>query len=193
MIYLRTICHLLFILFILTAISSCSHVQTPVRHRPPITPQLIAAPEKRHLSISQENPQKGIDGYKAECAKHPNDQSLAQEYIKGLEHLRTSADREAEKEAFTASGRLYNVLLENYQSFQAFSKMLSFDQDYLKTKLSYCKTILSRKGFEAYRKGNVSEAIGYWQDYLSIDPSDKDIKKAVDTASVQQKNLKHLQ
>lgn len=76
-------------------------------------------------------------------------------------------------------------MIRNYHHFADLSKRLSFNRDYLNTRLTYCKTALSKKGFEEYRKGNIDEAIGYWQDYLSIDPNNADIKKVVQTASAQ--------
>lgn len=145
---------------------------------------------KRHIVISAQNPQKGIESFRIQCARNPQDQALIKEYIKGLEDLRSSADSASAKGDFTSAGRLYKVLFVNYQEFRPFTTMLSFDRDYLHAKLSYCKTILSGKGFEEYRKGRLSEAISYWQDYLSIDPSDEGIRKAVNTASDQRKNLK---
>ena len=169
------------VIFLLVLIASCSYF--------PHTSPSPAHQTKRHLLISTHNPQKGINGFKIEYAKHPNDQDLIKEYIKSLEDLRKSADRASEKGDFASAGRLYHVLFKNYQDFRTFSKSLSFDRDYLHARLSYCKEVLSRKGFEEYRKGNLNEAIGCWHDYLAIDPYNEDIRKAVSTVTVQQKNL----
>jgi cytochrome c-type biogenesis protein CcmH/NrfG len=71
--------------------------------------------------------------------------------------------------------------------------MLSFDRAKLNAKITDCKTALSKKGFQEYRQGNLSEAIALWQGYLAIDPNNADIKKAVNTAKLQQKNLQQKQ
>lgn len=177
----------LYILLILILVS-CSHVNNAPsskgRGTAPIKNQ--GHHEKKQIDISVHDPQKGIDAYGAERGKHPHDQALTRNYIKDLEDLRVSADRASENGNLAQAGRIYSVLLKNYREFP---KRLSFGQDYLNTKLAYCKTMLSRKGFEEYRKGNLNGAIGHWQGYLSIDPNNPDIKKAVQTASVQQKNL----
>ncbi len=190
MTYFRNVSIFFIVPFILAVIGSCSYLQSILPSVPPPAPP-PEQPSKKHVltSISTQNPQKGIDDYRVECAKHPKDQALTKEYIKGLEDLRTSADGELAKGEFASAGRLYNVLFKNYRDFRTFSKKLSFDRTYLRKRLSYCKTILSRKGFEEYRKGNLNEAIGYWHGYLAIDPNNADIRKALNTASVQQKNL----
>jgi tetratricopeptide (TPR) repeat protein len=133
--------------------------------------------------------QKNIDIYKAEYAKHPQDQALLREYMKSLEEMKDAADGAFEKEDYATAGKTYNVLLKNYSAFKSFTHMLSFDRAKLNVKLTECKTALSKKGFQEYRQGNLSEAISLWQNYLAIDPNNADIKKAVNTAKLQQKNL----
>jgi len=69
----------------------------------------------------------------------------------------------------------------------SFAGMLSFNKAKLNKKLTDCKTVLSKKGFQEYREGNLNEAIALWQGYLAVDPHNADIRKAVNTATLQQK------
>jgi tetratricopeptide (TPR) repeat protein len=133
--------------------------------------------------------QKTIDVYKAEYAKHPQDQMLVKEYVKSLEEMKDAADGLFEREDYASAGKTFNVLLKNYPDFKTFTHMLSFDRAKLNARLTECKTALSKKGFQEYRQGNLSEAIAQWQGYLAIDPNNADIKKAMNTAKLQQKNL----
>ena len=133
--------------------------------------------------------QKIINNYKAEYAKHPQDQALTKDYVKSLEEIKMAADRASEREDFAAAGKTYKLLLINYSDFRAFAHMLSFDKTKLKTKLAVYKDALSKKGFQEYRKCEPSEAISHWQGYLAIDPNNADVKKALNTAKMQQKNL----
>ena len=137
--------------------------------------------------------QKTIDAYKAEYAKHQQDHALLREYVKSLEEMNDAADGSYKREDYTSAGTTYNVLLKNYPAFKAFTHMLSFDRAKLNAKITDCKTALSKKGFQEYRQGNLSEAIALWQGYLAIDPNNADIKKAVNTAKLQQKNLQQKQ
>lgn len=133
--------------------------------------------------------QKGIDFYKTEYKKNPQDPALVKEYVKNLEEINTFADMASGREDFASAGKTYSVLLKNYPDFKRFDSMLSFDSAVLNSNLTNCKIALSKKGFQAYREGNLSKAISLWQDYLEIDPNNIDIRKTLNTAKIQQKNL----
>jgi tetratricopeptide (TPR) repeat protein len=142
---------------------------------------------KKHMDAGEY--QKAIDVYNVEYQKHPHDLSLAREYVKSIGNIASSADNALDKEDFASAGRNYDVLLKNYAHFKGFDKELSFNSIYLNEKLCYCKKAIFKQGFKEYRKGNLSEAIALWQDLLVIDPQNTDIKKALKTATLQQKNL----
>jgi len=133
--------------------------------------------------------QKAIDFYKTKYEKHPEDRLLVKGYVNILEEIKTMADGALDRENLVPAGKAYNVLLKNYPDLKIFADTLSFDRAQLNSKLTSCKTSLSRKGFQAYREGNISEAISLWQDNLVIDPDNTDIRKALNTAKMQQKNL----
>ena len=133
--------------------------------------------------------QLAIDDYQTERRSRPGDQALAEEYVKSLEDMKAAADRASDKYDFASAGKTYDVLLTNYSSFDGLVRALSFDAGHLNERLSRCKKSLSTLGFQEYRKGNLSEAIALWQSLLAIDPDNADIKGAVRTAKLQQKNL----
>ena len=147
----------------------------------------VANLAKKHMEAGE--CQKAIDVYNVECRKHPHDQALVREYVKSIENITSVADKALDKEDFASAGRNYDVLLKNYVHFKGFEKKLSFNSNHLNEKLSYCKKALFKQGFQEYRKGNLSGAIALWQDLLAIDPQNTDIKKALRTARLQQKNL----
>jgi hypothetical protein len=133
--------------------------------------------------------QKAIDIYSDQCRKRPQDLPLVKEYAKSLEGIKSTAEKALEKRDFASAGRMYYILQNNYAKFNNVVQMLSFNNAYLNTKLAYCKKSLSMQGFQEYRKGNLNKAIVLWQSLLVIDPDNKDIKEAVRTATLQQKNL----
>ena len=174
-----------------TWISPKSSVQTsaPVKDYPQTSSQTSEQANQAKKLIEAGEYQKAIDVYNVEYQKHPHDLSLAREYVMSIENIASAADKALDKEDFASAGRNYDVLLKNYEHFKGFDKELSFNSIYLNEKLCYCKKAMFKQGFQEYRKGNLSEAIELWQDLLAIDPQNTDIKKALKTATFQQKNL----
>ena len=161
--------------------------QRPVQETPQQAP--VQEPVQIKKPQSAGDYQKTIEAYKSELAKHPHDQSLIKDYAKNLDEMKDDADQEYEKENYASACKTYNILHKNYSAFKSFVGTLSFNRSNLNKKLSNCKTVLSKKGFQEYRAGNLGEAIALWQGYLVVDPNNADIRKAMNTAMLQQKNL----
>jgi hypothetical protein len=106
-----------------------------------------------------------------------------------IKDIKSVADQAFEKEDFVSAGKNYDVRLKNYPHFKGFDKKLSFNSTYLDEKLSLCKKTIAIQGLQEYRKGNLSGAIALWQDLIAIDPHNTEIKEALSTAKLQQKNL----
>jgi tetratricopeptide (TPR) repeat protein len=151
----------------------------------------VANVAKKHMETGEY--QKTIDVYDVEYRKHPHDQALVGEYVKSIENIKSVADKAFDKEDFASAGRNYDVLLKSYRNFERFDKKLSFNSIHLNEKLCYCKKAIFKQGFQEYRKGNLSGAIALWQDLLVIDPQNENVKEALRTAKLQQKNLQEMQ
>ncbi len=142
---------------------------------------------KHHMSAGDY--QKAIDIYRTEYKKNQKNESFTKEYIRDLESMKSAADKASAKNDFGSAGKTYGILIKYYMDFKQFDDSLSFDRAYLNNRIAACKTALSRKGFQAYREGKIKEAISIWEDYLEIDPNNQDIRRALNTAKTQQKNL----
>jgi tetratricopeptide (TPR) repeat protein len=162
---------------------------SPQETPPPRPGPAALAPKPVKPPAANGDYQKMIDFYKKERRHRPHDQALAKEYAKSLKEMKTAADRASQNEDFAHAGKTYSLLLKNYPYFKDLAQDLSFDRDQLNNKVTNCKTILYNKGFQEYRAGNLNEAISLWQGYLTIDPRNPDIRKALNTARTQQKNL----
>ena len=137
--------------------------------------------------------QKAADIYAVAHQKHPRDQALLKEYVQSIEKIKTIADEVFARDDFISAGQLYAVLIKNYPnpSSEDLGVNISFKIALLYEKFSTSKKIISRQGFEAYRKGNLSQAIALWQALIDIDPNNPDIIKALNTAKLQKKNLQN--
>jgi tetratricopeptide (TPR) repeat protein len=165
---------------LLCLIVSCSTVETATKTKDTVQTRPQTSNDYQDI----------LNDWKAEHARNPKNQEIMKNYAKAVEGIKTEADKAYEKENYASSGRIYGMLLKNYPGFKRFGKLLSFDRQQLKDRLSSCKTVLYQRGFEQYRNNHLNEAILSWQSLLSIDPHNEDIRKAVNTAVLQRKNLR---
>ena len=170
---------------------SPSSIQAPTQTKQP-SQSSIQAPVLAKQHMESGDYQKAIDAYRTEYLKHPKDQSLVKVYVKNIEDIKEIADLAFNVADYLSAGKIYNILVRYYQDFNGFSKLLSFERSYLISKLANCKAYLSENGFREYRKGNLKEAIELWKGYLAIDPKNATIRKALNTATLQQKNLEQM-
>jgi len=133
--------------------------------------------------------QKALDTDKLIYTKYPNDQTFVSSYIKTIEDIRRSSDRAFSNEDFSLSGRIYGMLIRNYSDFKGFASRLSFNRDYLNTRIKDCSEFLTKKALEEYRKGNLTHAISIWKGILAFDPDNIYAKKSIETTSIQRKHL----
>ncbi|HAS54520.1 MAG: hypothetical protein A2X56_13190 [Nitrospirae bacterium GWC2_57_13] len=146
------------------------------------------------LRESEQDIRKGdFDGalgvYGAALRKCPGDRGLLKYFLEAAEDIRDAADSAFDNEEFALSGRTYAVLLRNYPHFKEIAGDLSFDRKYLRARLKECSDFLSLRALTQYRQGNLSAAISLWKNILEFEPGNAGVKKAIDTASTQLKNL----
>ena len=95
-----------------------------------------------------------------------------------------------DREDFISAGKLYRILLDNYPDFKPFAHLLSFNIETLNSRITDCSLTLFKGALEKYRKGNLADAISIWEQILSYDPENLEVKRAIDTANTQLKSLK---
>jgi tetratricopeptide (TPR) repeat protein len=132
-----------------------------------------------------------MDVYADAVRKHPKNPTLSTNYHKTIEDIYRLAEEAFTRGDFNSSGRAYFVLLKNYPYYQVLIPELSFDKGFLNARLEYCSSHLSQRALADYRKGDLAEAISTWKSILAFDPNNSDVAKAIDTATIQLKNLQH--
>jgi tetratricopeptide (TPR) repeat protein len=133
--------------------------------------------------------QRAIDICKEIYPKYPQDSTVRSIYIKTLESIKSSGDRAFERSDFSLAGCVYEILLKNFSSVSHLNGSFSFNREGLTEKIRNCKKILFENGLEQYRSGNLKQAISLWKSILAFDPENQEIKKVVDMATLQFKNL----
>lgn len=69
---------------------------------------------------------------------------------------------------------------------------MSFDYDYLRKQIKTCSEALMDIGLVKYREGSFDDAVSIWKKVLTFDPKNRDVKKAIDKATVQLQKLKKI-
>jgi tetratricopeptide (TPR) repeat protein len=164
---------------LLCLVASCSTVDTAIKTKDPVQTRPQTANDYQGI----------LHDWKVKHAKNPKNQEIMKNYAKAVEEMKSAADKAYEKDNYAFSGKIYGILHKNYPGFKRFAKWLSFNRQELNDRLSNCKTALYQNGFEQYRNNHLDEAIQSWQGLLSLDPHNEDIRKAVNTAILQRKNL----
>lgn len=132
-----------------------------------------------------------MDVYADAGRKYPEHPALSLNYHKTIEDIHHAADEAFTREDFASSGRAYFVLLKNYPHYQELIPELSFDRGFLHARSEDCSSHLSQGALADYRKGNIAKAISIWKSILAFDPNNSGIAKAIETATIQLKNLQH--
>lgn len=172
-----------------TSVSSMPKRQAPTDAAQPARPAPAPAINLAQRNIRAGNYQQAINIYSNECHRKPRDSQLLLTYAKSLDGIRSTADSAFAKREFADAGRIYSLLQRNYAKFSHVVQLISFDDSYLESRLSYCKKSLSLQGFQEYRAGRLDSALLSWQGVLDIDPNNRDIREAMKTAKRQKNNL----
>jgi hypothetical protein len=131
-----------------------------------------------------------LDLHKISAEKHPGDEALEKGYLATIENIKKAADTSFDQYDFAQAGKAYYLLLKSAPHSNGFAVGLSFTKKSLTERLDECRLTLSQQALIQYRSGNIGNAISLWKSILTFDPGNKTVKKFIDTATTQLKNLK---
>jgi len=171
-------------IFLFLFLSSCGGLK-----REQIQRQMDHATRRAQMELEAGESQKAIDIYKDIYQKYPQDPMVRSGYIKTLESIKSRGDLAFKRNNFALAGCIYGILLKNFSYVTHLSHSFSFNREVLTAKIERCKKILFENGLEQYRSYNLNQAISIWKSILVFDPENQEIKKAVDIAILQSKNL----
>ena len=187
---------------ILTTLAACADTPQRISSRPrdgPPPPAAKKPPDARQTIdraqryMQAGDYQKAIDAYHAGYQRTPRDTGLVASYTQSMTQMAAAADQALERGAAGDAGKTYATLLKNFLRFEGFEPKLPFSRSDLEAKLETCKKTLFKQGFQAYRQGDLSRSIALWEDLLVLDPQNAEIREALRTARLQQKNLQETE
>jgi tetratricopeptide (TPR) repeat protein len=174
-------------IFLFLFLSSCGWSK-----REQIQSQMDHTSGQAQMEIKAGEFQRAIDICEEIHQKYPRDPTVRSGYIRTLESIKSSGDRAFEKNDFEMAGWIYQLLLKHVSSVTQLNDSFSFDREGLAAKIEYCKKILFENGLGQYRSGNLDQAISTWKTILTFDPENQEIKRVVDMATLQLKNLQEI-
>jgi tetratricopeptide (TPR) repeat protein len=136
--------------------------------------------------------QKTIEIYQKVYPQYSKDSTVRSSYTRALQAIKKKADQAFEGKDFARAGRIYEILWRNYPHFTDLNLPLSWSRESLYNRVQDCKKFLDKRALEQYRSGNLRNATAIWKSILEFDPEDAEIKKAVDTATIQLRNLEKM-
>ncbi len=117
---------------------------------------------------------------------------MRQGYARMGEQIVLAADTAYQKRDFAEAGSVYRALFESGITTRDFAQSLSFDDDYLTRQIKTCSKTLMEIGLLKYREEKLDEAIAIWKKILAFDLENKNVRSAIDTATVQLQQLKNM-
>jgi tetratricopeptide (TPR) repeat protein len=154
--------------------------------------RMLQAEKQAQYFLKSGDFQKGIDTYRSLIQQYPSDTTVRNCYISLLESIKGQADIDLKRKDFAPAGRTYRILLKNYSSLSNLKRFLSYDAGLLDAGIKTCRKILFEDGLKHYRSGNLSQAISIWENILTFDSENLEVKKASDMATLQSGNLKKI-
>ncbi len=136
--------------------------------------------------------QKALEAYSQAYKKYPHNSELQKSYTRAEEQIKSIADTALDKTDFPGAGRIFNILLTSGITDKDFAESLSFDCDYVSKQIKTCSEALMEIGLIKYREGGLDDAVSIWKKALTFDPENRDVKKAIDKATVQLQKLKKI-
>jgi tetratricopeptide (TPR) repeat protein len=117
-----------------------------------------------------------------------NESSLIEEYTLALRGGMSYSEELMEKEHFSECGIYLQQLVNLYPRNLPALSGVSAGQ--IRQKMNFCSDQLMIKGLAAYRAGKMQEAINFWTALLVFNPERTEAEKAIETCSIQLRNLK---
>jgi tetratricopeptide (TPR) repeat protein len=133
--------------------------------------------------------QRAINLSKDTYQKYPRDPGVRSDYIQTLETIKINGDRAFEKGDFALAGSVYELLLKHVSSVARLNGSSPLNKEGLTAKIKTCVKNLFESGLGKYRSGNLDQAISIWKAILAFDPGNEEVKRVVDRAALQLKNL----
>ena len=155
--------------------------------------RLAASERQFRQEIGAGNYAKAVGAYQAVLKDYPVDAAVKTRYANGVTEIKEIAAKALAAKEFALAGRIDGLLLKNLESFEGLAMAdggAGLSREELEDAIRQCTAAMTLDGLGEYRKGNLENAIAIWEELLSFDPANPEVRKAVETARAQMAKLK---
>lgn len=117
---------------------------------------------------------------------------FAAEYAAAINDVLAAARRHQKAQRYSQAGELLCEVLQAWPKEPAVAARIERSRTEVAAERRSCADQLMELGLVEYRGGRLKDAISWWQKVLAIDPAHQAARQAVETASVQLKNLRTI-
>jgi len=125
-------------------------------------------------------------------ARYPNQEKIRNEYILTVGVISKLAESALQRQEYGKAGKLFAILREEANARTEKKRPLAIDPHYLDRQIALCSVKLTEQGLVRYRAGELKDAVDLWKTVLVFDPENGEIKKAIETTTMQMKNLEKI-
>ncbi|NIO16813.1 MAG: hypothetical protein GTN70_07415 [Deltaproteobacteria bacterium] len=140
---------------------------------------------KKSYANTLDGIRKGVDGGRKEV-------SFGDDYVSALNGRIAEGKRRMKGEDFESSGLLFRSVIEMYPKTKELRSRVKEKPEQIVAYINLSSEKLMEVGMSHYREGNLGNAIRTWRKVLRFNPDYAEAVKAIETATVQLKNLKSL-
>ncbi len=115
------------------------------------------------------------------------------EYLVAINGLIDSGEGLLLKGDYEQAGRLFGKALQDYPKKKSLRAKVKSTPESIVSNIEICSERLMERGLLEYRDGNLGNAIRIWKKILIFNPDYDEAGKAVETTTIQLKNLKSIE
>jgi tetratricopeptide (TPR) repeat protein len=178
-------------LLLLAALSSCSLFPYGIGSREYDNRIATDTAKQAQEQVALGKYQRALDIYSRAYDRH-HLPGVKKGYARLGEQLHAASDKAFRDKNYSEAGIIARILFESGITTRDFAESLSFDDDTLSSQIKSCSKALMEIGLMRYREEKLDEAIAVWKKVLAFDMDNKNVRSAIDTATTQLHQLKHI-
>jgi len=129
--------------------------------------------DEAHQKLRSGDFQNALDTYQLAYKKYPKDSEMLKDYVETIESIKAQGDKAFDTENFVQAQITYDLLLKNFLRFSDFANLLSFEKNFLVTRLKMSRMFPVEKEARSFLKsGDIQKGIDIYSGLIQQYPRD---------------------